>query len=219
MEIKRIINALRRRWWVILLVLALGTGLGFLSTVLIKPMYKAETNLYIANRNKVLLVDESLQDIEASQQLVLKYTDVISSRSLTSRVLEQVNNVLTEKQLLSMVSIISKKDSNILTIETVWHDPLVAANIANAMGTEFINQIKIITNSDNVGVLDAALVPPRPVTNNTIRILLGTLIGLIAAFGAVYFLEYYDDRVHDPEDIEDILKVRVVGIVPKYDNW
>jgi len=165
--------------------------------------------------------DQTLKstDLELSQQLVRPYSEIIFSRSMATAVARDVNNYhLTIDNILSIVKIDSNKDSNILTISAISSDPAAAAAVANAAGREFIIQIRKITNSDNVGILDEALVPNYPVSNNEIqKVLLGLLSGLMVAFGITYTIGYFDTTVYSVEDVEKGLKVRVIGIIPEYD--
>ena len=221
MEIRRIFYAVARKWWLILLLTVLGCGMGFLSAYTTRPMYQAETTLYIMNRDKVLTTGQSLnsQDISVSQQLVRQYSEIITSRLVTSAVVRDVKNYnLSANEILSMVNITSNKDSNILTVSAIWPDPTVAAAVANAAGREFTTQIRQLTNSDNVGILDEALVPNYPVANNgSKKVFLGLLSGLMVALGVIYIIEYFDTTVRSAEDIEKGLKVRVIGIIPEHD--
>lgn len=221
MEIRRLLFAIARKWWLIVLLVLLGGGVGLLRMFSAKPMYQADTALYIMNRDKVLMTGQSLnsQDITASQQIVQQYSDIVNSRSVISAVLNDVKNYnLTENEIKSMISIDSSKNSGILTIGAVSLDPNVAAAVANATGQEFSNEMQQLTNTNNIGVLDAAQVPKYPVPNNGSKIiLLGILAGLLVAFGIIYIIEYFDTTVRSVEDIERGLKVRVIGIIPEHD--
>jgi len=221
MEIRQVINSVARKWWLIVLLMVTGGGIGFQSAYFTKPLYKADIKLYIINRDKVLMSDQTLKstDLELSQQLVRPYSEIIFSRSMATAVARDVNNYhLTIDNILSIVKIDSNKDSNILTISAISSDPAAAAAVANAAGREFIIQIRKITNSDNVGILDEALVPNYPVSNNEIqKVLLGLLSGLMVAFGITYTIGYFDTTVYSVEDVEKGLKVRVIGIIPEYD--
>jgi capsular polysaccharide biosynthesis protein len=218
MEKRRVFHSMLRKWWLVVILALLGGGIGLLSVLIMQPMYKAETTLYIMNKNKVSTPAQPLdpQDLEVSRQLVLQYTDVIASRSVTSGVLDDVKNEnITEKQLLSIVSITSKNNSNILTISAVWSNPAIASAIANAMGREFTTEVKKITNSDNVDILDAATVPNKPVPNNAaLKILLGMMAGIIAAYGGIYIFEYFDTKARIVADFEIRLKMPVIGVIP-----
>lgn len=219
MEIRRIFYSVVRKWWLVVLLTVLGGGVGFQSMYFAKPMYQADTTLYIMNRDKVT-TGQSLnsQDIAVSQQLVRQYSEIISSRLVTSAVAKDVQKYnLTESQILSMVKIASNKDSNILTISALSSDPTVAAAVANATGREFTTQMHQLTNSNNVGILDVALVPYSPISNNgSKKVILGLLIGLTVAFGIIYIIEFFDTTVRSVEDIERGLKVRVIGIIPEH---
>ncbi|MDR3541180.1 MAG: Wzz/FepE/Etk N-terminal domain-containing protein [Desulfosporosinus sp.] len=221
MEIRRILYSITSKWWLIVLLAVIGAGLGFLIAYSAKPMYQADTTLYIMNRDKMAEGDLSLrsQDIEVSQQLVRQSIEIISSRLVTSAVLKDIKNYnITEKELLSMISINSNLNSNIVTISATWSDPAVAAAVANATGSEFAIQIRQFTNSNILKVLDEAIVPNNPVPNKgPQKVLLGLLAGLIIAFGVIYIIEYLDTTVRSAEDIENGLKVRVIGIIPEYD--
>jgi len=221
MEIRRYFEALIRKWWLIAILVGLGGLVSYLSVVLAPPMYKADTTLYIMNRSKVLTTGQSLssQDLVVSQLLVKQYTGVIYSRSVIAAVAKALTNQnVAEADILSMISLTSETDSNILTISAQWYDPLVAAEVANNTGKEFVNQIGKLTNSENISILDEAAVPVLPVSNRiSLKILLGFLAGLIIAAGSIYVMEYFDTTVRSAEDIEKGLGLRVIGIIPEYD--
>ena len=221
MEIRRIFYSVARKWWLIVLLAVLGGGISFLNVYYTKPEYKADTKLYIMNRDKVITKGQSLNssDIALSQQLVRQYYEIIYSRSVTSAVSQEVKEYnLSENAILSMISIASKLDSNIFTISARGYDPTIAAAVANATGRVFSTQIRQLSNSDNIGILDDALVPNYPVNNKGAqKVLLGILSGLMVAFGIIYIIEYFDTTVRSAEDIEKGLKVRVIGIIPEHD--
>lgn len=221
MEIRRIIYSLFRKWWLILLLAILGGGIGFLKVYYTKPMYQADTTMYIMNFDKVLTEGQELKssDITLSQQLVRQYYEIIYSRSVTSAVSQEVKEYnLSENEILSMVSIVSKTDSNVFTISARGLDPNIVADVANATGRAFSKKIRELSNSNNVGVLDEAQVPNHPLNKKGMQeVLLGILTGIMVAFGITYFIEYFDTTVRSAEDIELALKISVIGIIPEHD--
>jgi capsular polysaccharide biosynthesis protein len=204
-----------RKWWMILIMMILGGGIGYLSIFIIKPMYKADTYLSIINRDKVV----SSESLNSFEQLIRQYYKVIYSRSLITAVLSNIDNFYTtEEEFMKIVSIDSEKDSNIIVIKAKYSEPTIVAAIANTTGREFITQIQQLTNTDNIVVLDEALVPDKPVSNNIMqKILLGVLTGFMVSIGAIYIIEYLHTTVRSAEDIENGLNLRVIGIIPEYD--
>ncbi len=70
--------------------------------------------------------------------------------------------------------------------------------------------------SNNISIIDRAEVPggrfkPSLVTNLALGLLLGGMLGVLAAF----LLEFLDDTLKTPSDIEQKLRLPVLGVVPK----
>ncbi len=71
-----------------------------------------------------------------------------------------------------------------------------------------------LQNTPNVVQIESAVVPvapvrPRPVINTG----LGAMAGLLLAGGIAFLIEYLDDTIRTPEDIERILKLPVIGYI------
>jgi capsular exopolysaccharide synthesis family protein len=71
-----------------------------------------------------------------------------------------------------------------------------------------------LQNTPNIVQIEAASVPvepirPRPLTNTA----LATAVGLMLAAGIVFLIEYLDDTLKTPEDVERALGVPVLGFV------
>jgi capsular exopolysaccharide synthesis family protein len=78
-----------------------------------------------------------------------------------------------------------------------------------------------LQNSPNIVQIEPAVVPeepirPRPLVNTA----LATAVGLMLAAGIVFLVEYLDDTLKDPDDIERVLGLPVLGLVAemKYKN-
>ncbi|MEO6154482.1 MAG: polysaccharide biosynthesis tyrosine autokinase [Thermomonas sp.] len=69
--------------------------------------------------------------------------------------------------------------------------------------------------SNNISIIDRAEVPqgrfkPNLILNLAIGMLLGAMLGVLVAF----LLEFLDDTIKTPEDVEQKLKLAVLGIIP-----
>jgi succinoglycan biosynthesis transport protein ExoP len=66
-----------------------------------------------------------------------------------------------------------------------------------------------------VFVVEQAKRPTSPAKpNKTMNVLMGLVIGLAGGIGMAFFLEYLDNTIKSPEDVEERLGVPVFGIVP-----
>ncbi len=76
-----------------------------------------------------------------------------------------------------------------------------------------------IMKVDNVQVIDQAQVPrnpvkPRPMLNMIIAGFLGIMISL----GMVFVMEYLDNTIKSPNDVERYLGLPIIGAIPEVDD-
>ena len=70
-------------------------------------------------------------------------------------------------------------------------------------------------NVSNVQIVDGATVPDAPVRpNRGLNILLALVVGLMGGVFSAFFMEYMDDSIKTPEDIENVLALPFMGYVP-----
>ena len=71
-----------------------------------------------------------------------------------------------------------------------------------------------VQSTDSVVLMEAAAVPTVPVRPRVlVNTLLAAVVGALAALGVVFLLEYLDDRVQTPEDLQRIANVPVLGAI------
>jgi capsular polysaccharide biosynthesis protein len=72
---------------------------------------------------------------------------------------------------------------------------------------------------DNVKVVDKAKVPsspvkPRPLMNIAIAGVLGIMVGL----GIIFLIEYLDNTIKTPDDVQKYLGLPVLGSIPNFED-
>ena len=220
MSVQLFINAVIRKWWLVIILVILGAGAGALKVYTAPPVYKATVTLYMMNIDKVMNKREELNatDIQLSRELLAQFADVIHSRTVHLKVINDLKKYnLTEKKLSTMTVLDSNIDSNIFTITATSSDPRKSAEVANDMAETFSQTIKELSNANNVGILDRAIVPQKQESRNALAIiLLGAVAGFVLATCTIYLIEYFDTTVHSEKDIVEGINAEVVGIIPKY---
>lgn len=69
--------------------------------------------------------------------------------------------------------------------------------------------------SASVRVIDEALVPGKPVAGDILRILFFALIlGLVFGVSTAALVEYFDNSIRDPEEVEDLVGLPSLGMIP-----
>jgi capsular exopolysaccharide synthesis family protein len=75
---------------------------------------------------------------------------------------------------------------------------------------------QLIEMNNNVAVLEEAVVPRYPVyPRKRLSVAFGGMIGLLLGVGAVLFLDYLDNTIRTPEEVEQYLGLNLLGIIPK----
>jgi capsular exopolysaccharide synthesis family protein len=78
-----------------------------------------------------------------------------------------------------------------------------------------VSALAILTLSKQVRILDRALVPIEPVkTRGIINLLVALFLGLGIGLGISYMIESLDTSFKDTNEVEEILKIPVLSIVP-----
>jgi capsular exopolysaccharide synthesis family protein len=69
--------------------------------------------------------------------------------------------------------------------------------------------------TSNIKIVDRALVPGGPFTPNTRRnLMMALFLGLFGGLGLIFLVEYLDNTVKGPEDVEKLTGLPSLGIIP-----
>lgn len=217
-------EVLKKRWLIILaipLIAALTSGI--VSFFILKPVYQASTTLIVGKK----AADNSQQANQlldynvllANQQLAKTYGTIAKSRTVEEDVINDLKLTVTPEQLDPNVSVDPVKNTEILQISVNDNDPKLAAEIANTMAKKFSDSVIQIKKVDSVSIIDPAVTPDKPVKpKKALNVLIAFVVGLMAAVGLAFLLEYLDNTIKSTQDVEDILGLPVLGVIPYYTN-
>jgi capsular exopolysaccharide synthesis family protein len=77
------------------------------------------------------------------------------------------------------------------------------------------SQITLAAASPFIDILDPAGGASRIQSRGRVNVFLGALLGLILGVGAAFFLEYLDRTVRTSSDVESLLGIPVLGVIPR----
>lgn len=84
-----------------------------------------------------------------------------------------------------------------------------------------VKESDILKTSDtsNIRIVEEAGINPAPVSPNKKRnLLLGMVLGLMGGIGLAFFFEYLDQSIRTEEDVQDILNLPVLSVIPEADK-
>lgn len=201
---------------ILLTVISVVTS-GLVSFFVLKPEYQTFTTLIVGKPKDYQNVDNKLDynDLLLNQKLVSTYGELVKTRAVADEVIENLGLDISYKDFREKVNVNLVKDTEIIKLEVVDTDPILAAEIANETAQVFMENVKDIMMVENVQVIDRAQVPdmpikPRPQLNMAIAGVLGLMIGIFL----VFLLEYLDNTIKTPDDVERYLELPVIGTIP-----
>ena len=184
------------------------------SVFILKPTYTSSTRIYVANQaneNNNL----TAQDLQAGSYLVNDYKEIITSDSVLLDVIAREGLVTTPKELTSDIDVVIPVNTRIITISVNSESPQEAQQLANTLRMVASEKIKQVTKVEDVTTIEEAKLPETPSSPNISRnVLLGALVGGFITVVMILLLELLDDRVHRPEDVEEVLGLVLIGVVP-----
>lgn len=217
-----VLALLHKLWTKKLLILFTAfyfAAFSFLGTYFfIQPTYTSTTRIYVVNQatdNKNL----SAQDLQAGTYLVNDYKEIITSNDVLSEVIKDEKLNLSEAELSKMVSVNIPTDTRLISISVKAKTGQDAQVLANKVREVASKKIKTVTKVEDVTTLEEAKLPSSPSSPNIKRnVLFGAILGGFVAIVAVLVREVLDDRIRRPEDVEDVLEMTLLGIVPDKDK-
>ena len=216
----QLLKALWAKKVLILLVAIVAGAVSFAySSFVVKPEYRSTTRIYVVNRNQSDKPGLTNQDLQAGTYLVKDYREIILSQDVLEKVVSDLGLTINAKTLAKKVQVTVPADTRIVSISVSDHKPDEASRIANALREVAAQKIIAVTRVSDVTTLEEARPATGPSSQNIRR---NTLMGIGAGAGlvivVVLLVELLDDRVKRPEDIEDVMKISLLGVIPDMDK-
>ena len=216
-----VLYLLRKLWskkfFIVFVGLLVGTIALLGSVFFIKPKYTSTTRIYVVSRSS----DTSLtnQDLQAGSYLVNDYKEVITSSEVLSSVIDQEKLSMSTGELSKEIAVTIPTDTRVISIAVTDTDAQRACDIANTVRQVAAEKIKAVTKVDDVTTLESATKPSHPSSPNVKKnAAIGALAGVFLAIVGILVAEVLDDRVRRPEDIEEVLGMTLLGVVPDVDK-
>ena len=209
----------KRKFLIFLAALVAGLAAFAYSSFMIKPQYASTTRIYVVNRNQADKPGLTNQDLQAGAYLVKDYREIILSQDVLEKVVADQKLTMDAKTLGRKVSVTVPAETRIVSISVRDGNPEEASRIANALREVAAQKIISVTRVSDVTTLEEARPATSPSSPNIRR---NTMIATIAGVGfvtiIVLLVELLDDRVKRPEDIEEVMHISLLGVIPNLEK-
>lgn len=209
----------KRKFLITLVALVAGVAAFAYSSFVIQPQYTSTTRIYVVNRNQGDKPGLTNQDLQASSYLVKDYREIILSQDVLEKVVADQNLTIDAKTLGRKVSVTVPVDTRIVSISVRDGKPEEASRIANALREVAAQKIISVTRVSDVTTLEEARPATSPSSPNIRRnTMMATLAGVGFVTVIVLLVELLDDRVKRPEDIEEVMHISLLGVIPNLEK-
>ena len=209
----------KRKLLIVLTAIIAGLVAFAYSSFVIKPQYTSTTRIYVVNRNQADKPGLTNQDLQAGTYLVKDYREIILSQDVLEKVVADQSLTIDARTLGKKVSVTVPADTRIVSISVRDGKPEEASRIANALREVAAQKIISVTKVSDVTTLEEARPATSPSSPNIRR---NTIMATIAGVGfvtvIVLLVELLDDRVKRPEDIEEVMHISLLGVIPNLEK-
>ena len=223
MEPRWLTSIVVRWWWVLLLGLAAGGSAAWGVSKLVSPTYRATATIVVNQSAAPGTVTYS--DALLSQQLVKTYTRMATQRVVLEQVAQDLQLAIDLSDLGDLVAGLAIAQTQLLEIRAETPDPAFARDLANAVAQVFIEQqqpfLPTGRGDQTLRIAQPATLPKFPIAPRVIlNTLIGAFAGLLAAAAIAALLEYRDDTIKSPDDLQHLglASLGVVGMLTKARN-
>jgi len=221
MTIHEVLSLLKKRLLlIVLLALILGAGTFAYARIMLADYYQAYSVLIVSNTDSTTLVNSlTSSEYNLNIQLVNSYQVLCKTDRVLSQVVQELNLPYSVNTLKGLVSVGSLNNTEIIQICVTNTDPQTAQQIANTLSKVFQKEVTEIMKMDNVQIIDEAQLPVAPTgPDRTKYTLISVLLGLAAGIGLTFLFELIDQTVRTKEQLQEILAVPTLGVIPRIDG-
>ena len=216
LDLSKLLHILKKNLWVLIglpiLFLIISAIITFL---LMTPKYQATTQILV---NPKQTNDNMLQqNVQGTLQQVNTYAEIVTSPRILDKSAKKLDKKYTTEELEEKVNVESSAESQVIKVHVTDKDKGESEKIANTIAKTYRDEMPDIMNVDNVTILSdadntAEKVSPKSVLNLVVALFLGLIIALLY----IFIKELTDTRIKDEQDIEEHLKLPVLGTIKRF---
>ena len=219
MDLRDYLRILRRNWILIVSVTLAGLLCGGAISILTKPTYVAETELFVSIQNSGS-AQELQQGNNFSQARVQSYVQLVDSPAVLQPAIDALGLGSTSDDLGGKVAASTELNTVLISISVANQSPVQAAAIAQAIATSLIETVDSLekpkdgtgTSPVSLSVVKPATAPSAPSAPNTkLNLLLGLLIGLVIGLGIAILKSVLDNRIRGEADLRTVTEAPLLG--------
>ena len=237
LKLTDLIGIAMKRIWLLIIAAIIGVLAGIcVSKFLVDPVYSVKTK-YIVD-TAALTAGNEIDQLEAQRQVVgaryqvPSYVEILNTTNFAVDVAKRLSESpegygLTQEEIPSIATVRGAVDYNFeeeaetFTITVMAGNPNQAYAIARCIelnAEEYIVTKKTMAK-DTLKIIDNARYSEAPVNVNLmLTVIICVVLFVALTYGICFFVDMYDIRIKNANDVQEIFGIPVIGRIPKYQN-
>ncbi len=203
-------------WIMILIAVVVGGSIFTFNFVTYKPEYKSTGSIYILRQDSDLdKASDYNSDFSLALSVVSDCTKLLTSRSVLNQVIEDNSLTYSYAELCSMISIVNPTNTRYLEISVVSDSPEKSKMIVDSICEIGKDQIVNVMGFNQVNIVDEGTMATSPSNSRfSYTVVIGALVAFLLTYILFALIYIFDDRISDPDIIENQLELSVLGMIP-----
>ena len=215
-DLREYFAIIKKRFWIIGLITVIAMVVsGVISFFMLSPVYESKSTLIVNTEKNEETQMITGDQFSVSQKLAVTYGEIIKSRAVLESVISNLKLDSEYEDLVEKITVSPVKDTQIISISVQDTNPKKARDIANEIPKVFEKEVKRITKANDIQVIDKAILPENPIKPNKImNVAIAAVLGMMIGLFVVFVLEYLDNKIKTPQDVEKHLDLPILGVIP-----
>ena len=219
-DLREYFSIIKKGFWIIAIITVVAMVVsGVISFFMLSPVYESKSTLIVNTEKSEETQMITGDQFSVSQKLAVTYGEIIKSRAVLESVISNLKLDSEYEDLVEKITVSPVKDTQIISISVQDTNPKKARDIANEIPKVFEKEVKRITKANDIQVIDKAILPENPIKpNKMMNVAIAAVLGMMIGLFIVFLLEYLDNKIKTPQDIEKHLGLSVIGVIPNEDT-
>ena len=212
-DLVEVFYTLWRRAWILVLSLVVGVALSAAVTVFfITPEYEAKAEIYILSKTTSIT---SLADLQIGVSLAADFQIIATTREVVEPVMADLGIDERYEDFVETIEVTNPTNSHMLELTVTNKDPVLAANVCNALADQLRMRIAEVMSTDTPSSVSDAVVPEEQSSPSLlINCVVGGLIFFVIAAAAILIGHFMDDTIKDEDDVKRYLGLDTLAAIP-----